>query len=172
MRDVAWAFAHPESPPWAGALSIVCEASPGGDEDGSKHRASELAGEGVLLARVVAGEERDAVTEVAGGTVRKHGARGRRRLAQRAPRAQIGLPADASEADDDAHPVEQAQRVEKIRTAGQDLARQRLVVRRRAADRRRDVGVAQPQAIGGVGLRSEERRVGKGWRSRGGGEEL
>ena len=32
MRDVAWAFSHPESPSWAGALSIVCEASPGGDD--------------------------------------------------------------------------------------------------------------------------------------------
>src|SRR5438309_11354078 len=125
MRDVAWAFAHPESPPWAGALSIVCEASPGGDEDGSQHRARELASEGVLLARVVAGEERDAITEVAGGAVRKHGARGRRRLAQRAACAQIGLPADAPQADDDAHPVEQTQLVEKIRTASQALRRQR-----------------------------------------------
>src|SRR5437660_12426767 len=101
MRDVAWAFSHPESPSWAGILSIACEKSPGGDEDGSQHRARELAGEGVLLARMVTGEERDAVAEVAGGAVSKHGARGRRRLAQRAARAQVGLPADASQADDD-----------------------------------------------------------------------
>jgi len=40
--------------------------------------------------------------------------------------------------------------LEQIRTAREDLGGQRLVGGRRAADRRGDVGVAQPQAVAGV----------------------
>src|SRR6185503_4896647 len=95
-------------------------------EDPAQHRPRELAGERVLLARVITGQQRHAVDEPRGHAVAE-ARRGRgTRQAEPLPCTQVGLPADAAEAHDDAHAVEQAQLLQQVRLAVRDLVRQRL----------------------------------------------
>src|SRR5439155_1398103 len=60
---------------------------------------------------------------------------------------EVRVPPDLPERDDDLHPCQRRDLRDHVAPAADDLVGQRLVVGRRAADRRQDVRVIKPQAI-------------------------
>ena len=123
----------------------------GAPEDGAQHRLRQLAGEGVLLAGVVRAEQRDALVERAS---RRRGrsagagagtARPAADQARRKPSMAIWPRATTTR-----RPPSRRQLLEQVRPAVDDLVRQRLVGRRRAAADRRHEGAAQREAVAAV----------------------
>src|SRR5882757_9838668 len=78
-------------------------------EDGVGHRLGELAGEGVLLARVEAAEQGPAAAQLRLGAVAEARLWARGGDADRPRRAQEPVPAERAERDDDAGSVEQVE---------------------------------------------------------------
>src|SRR5207247_2083110 len=127
-------------------------------EHAAEHRPRELAGEGVLLARVVGGDQRDAIGEGRHGAVRGGGGARWPGRAEPAAGTQVRLPADPPEPHDDAHAIQQPERLEKVRLAARELGRRRLVAGRRAAERGGDVRVSEAETVSPM---SRGRRVGE-----------
>src|SRR6185369_15698981 len=97
-------------------------------EDPVDHRLGEPAGEGVLLARVVAAEQRGTAGREQLGAVAEAGLGARRERAEcDGAGAQGRLPREAAEADDDPHLAQQLQLAQQVWKAGVALRRQRLV---------------------------------------------
>ena len=131
----------------------------GAREDGVEHGLGELAGEGVLLRRVVASRGACSGRRWPRRRGRTSGARrGRRRRVGGGERAQDAVPAEGAEADEHARATTAAQLLDEKRQAGVALVGRRLVVGRRAADGDGDPRVAEDEAVvarGGGGLVGE-----------------
>src|SRR5215469_1301063 len=122
-----------------------------------EHPFGEFAGEGVLLAGVVGGEQtRQIVAKSIAGTVRKAKWREALDFSLVLENSQVDAQRDAAQNENGAR-TQNFQFAFKIRAAIRQLRRQRLVSRRRAARRRGNVGVlelesvAQPDGSGLVG---------------------
>src|SRR5207245_9153369 len=138
----------PASPPisWSDPSPLRQQAARG-REDPPQHRPRELAGERVLLARVIRGDQRNAVAEGRHGAVREARGARRRGRAEAAPCAQVRLPTDPPEPHDDAHAVQEPELLEEVWLAARELLRRWLVGGRRAAERGGDVRAAEPEAV-------------------------
>src|SRR4029453_4802770 len=110
-------------------------------------RSSRLAGDGVLLARVVGTQQRDALVEPVLDTMTEARARFGDRVTGGGPGAQEAVHGDLAEDDDGAQVAEQTQLLDQVGPAVDDLFRQRLVGGRRAATDRRHERVAQLEAV-------------------------
>src|SRR5262245_7317703 len=115
-------------------------------EDGVEHRAGEAAREGVLLAHVIAAEERPVGDECL-RAVAEPGSRARHRRPEGRERPERGRPGERAEGDDDADAAERGQLPGEVRRAVVAFRGERLVVRRRAFDRRRDPEVMCFQVV-------------------------
>jgi hypothetical protein len=69
---------------------------------------------------------------------------------ERGQPAEVGVEADPSQRDDDAHVLEQGQLGHEIAGAALELSRERAIARRRAVQRSRDVSVDQAEAVAAV----------------------
>src|SRR3989442_10388659 len=94
-----------------------------GHEDRAQHRLRQLARERVLLARVVRRDQRRAVRETRERAVAERRTLGRRRPPQRFSRAQVILPADPAQRDDDLYLRQQPQLVEQEWLTPRELVR-------------------------------------------------
>ncbi len=104
----------------------------------------------VFCAGVVRAQQGDAFIERAFGAVAEARARAGHGVAGGRPGAQEAVHGDGAERHDDAQAAEQAQFLEQVGPAVDDLVRQRLVGRRRAAADWRHEGAAQRQAVAAV----------------------
>ena len=112
----------------------------------SSHRLGQPAGERVLLTRVVAAEDHEPFGrhfETVGELRSRH----RERRAARGEDARQRFVGEPAEHHDDPHTLEQRQLALEIRQAPVALFGRRLVVRRRAPHRGRDVRVAQLEPV-------------------------
>src|SRR6266540_2290769 len=115
---------------------------PRADEDAVEHGLGEAAGRGVLLADVVAAEQRAVLGKGSLGAVGETGLG-----ADGAEVAQRGVPGVVAEGDHHADRVQERQLTLQPRRAVGPLLGERLVVGRRALDRRGDVAVPQLQPV-------------------------
>src|SRR5713101_1632818 len=153
----------PDENPGTTACALSPGEPPGLREHRAQHGARQLPGERVLLARVEAPEQDDAVSRhERPGAVAEARQRTWQPEPQLASRAEIGVPADLAERDHHPDPGEQRQLLEEERPAVRGLGGERLVAWRRAADRGRDVGAVEPEPVArvsGRGLAREARLV-------------
>src|SRR5260370_7339 len=124
----------PDEDPGTTACALSPGEPPGLREHRAQHGARQLPGERVLLARVEAPEQDDAVSRhQRPGAVAESRQRTRQPEPQLASRAEIGVPADLAERDHHPDPGEQRQLLEQERPAVRGLGGGRLVCRRRPA---------------------------------------
>src|SRR5215467_14014776 len=139
-------------------------------EHGAHHGGGQLAGVGVLAARVVAAEQnREAVAEAGLAAVAERGAGAGADAVGGCEKSQVGVVADLAQRDDDADAGEGGQLGGQVAAAAGDLVGRRLVVGRGAAGGGDDVGVAQGEAVVGA-LRGRD--VGEALGVEGGEEEV
>src|SRR5262245_39068488 len=136
----------------------------GAGEDVVEHRLRESSGEGVLLAGVVAAEDGEPVDGHL-EAVPEPRTRAWQLVSAGAEHSPRGFVREATEHDDHREPREQVQLADEEREAAVPLFRERLVARRCAANRGRDVRVVEAKSVAGVprrGLVGEPRAVERG----------
>src|SRR6185295_11395764 len=111
------------------------------------HRPGKLAGVGVLSAWVERGDEQGAVRHPALPVVAEPRPLSGREPLPPAGCAEPGLPRDAAQGQHDPGGLEQSQLSLEVRPAALELHPGRLVARRRAVSRRRDVAVGQHHPV-------------------------
>src|SRR5262247_494820 len=110
------------------------------------HRRAELACVRVLPAWMIAADKYLTVRQVVRGGVAEFRTRPDVDAAT-LEQAEICVEADLAERDDDSHARQRRDFGVEMRQAANDFLRRRLVVRRRAADRRCDERIAQLQSV-------------------------
>ena len=116
-------------------------SSAGPGEHGVEHRHGQLAGERVLLARVVGAEQRHAARELALGQMAE------RRAGAEPVVGRDGLPGELAQRHHDHGLLKERQLAGEIRRARLALGRGGLVGRRGAVHRRGDVGTGELEAV-------------------------
>jgi len=116
-------------------------------EDRAQHRLGELAGERVLLARVIGGNQGGALGESDFGAVGKAWLRFEARPSGHLPSLEKGVKGDPSQGDYNADAREKRELGFQVALAACHLARGGFVGRRRAADRGGDPRVTEGEAV-------------------------
>ena len=130
--------------PFARPLLIGERTRPG--EHGVDHRRRELPCESVLLARVIAAEQRPALS-CPFASMAEARAWARRRGPGKGMEPQGGVPGEGPQADNDAEVLEQRELGGRPREAAIELGRRRAVCRWCAAHRGRDETASEPLAV-------------------------
>src|SRR5580704_5306634 len=126
----------------------VFDEGAGAREHGAHHGRGQLAGVGILSARVVAAEQRgQAAAESSLAAVAERGPRARPQAVLGRQIGQVGVVPDLAQRHHHAQAGEGGDLGGQVAAAAHDLVGGRLVVGGRAADRREHVGVAEGQAV-------------------------